>query len=110
MALKIRLLNWALKKLFPVFNLENVLTVDKAGRLYLNKKLVDGKKLANLKEQVRLVKNSELWSIMSETLLYQAQQTMFNESKTLQDLMNGKMICYTVDVQSKILEKIDKAK
>jgi hypothetical protein len=108
--LKRKIFNWALVKLFPIFKLENVLTVNKAGVLFLDQKPIDGKKLANLKEQARLLKNGDLWVILTETMMFQAQRIMFNESKDFQDLINGKMILYCIDILQKSIDKIDKAK
>jgi hypothetical protein len=108
--LKRKMFNWALKKLFPIFKLENVLTANKAGVLFLDQKPIEGKKLANLKEQARLLKNGDLWIILTETMMFQAQRIMFNESKDFQDLINGKMVLYTLDVLQKTIEKIDKTK
>jgi len=102
--------NWSCRHLFPIFNLENVLTVNKAGQLFLNDKPIDSKKLANLREQVRLIKHSDLWIVLHDSMMYQAQRIMFNESKDFQDLLNGKMVLYTLDVLNKTIEKIDKAK
>jgi hypothetical protein len=108
--LKRKLFNWALAKLFPIFKLENVLTVNKAGTLFLDQKPIDSKRLANLKEQARLLKNGDLWVILTETMMFQAQRIMFNESKDFQDLINGKVVLYTLDVLQKTIDKIDKAK
>lgn len=104
------LLNKVLQHLFPVFKIENVLTASRSGHLFLNGELITEKRKNSLQAQVRMLRNTELWEIMTDTLKYEAQLTMFNNSKDLQDLMNGKMICYTIGVQENIIKKIEEAR
>jgi len=106
--LKIRLLNYFLRHLFPIVDVEKVLTADKKGNLYLNGTLIEGKKLDDLRHEVILYKNTMLWGILSNTLKHQAQEIIFANSKDLQDVLNGKMVLYTLDVQEKIIKKIER--
>ncbi len=108
--LKIRFINYALRHLFPVVEIEQVLTSNKQGQLFLNGVSIDHQKLADLQSEVMLFRNTKIWGIMSNTLRHQAQLIIFKEAKDLQDVMNGKMILYTLDVQQKIVDLIDKAK
>lgn len=107
---KQRIINYFLRHLFPVVDLEKVLTTNKHGQILLNGVPIDKKKLDTLKQEVVLFKNTTLWGILSNTLNHQAQVTIFNKSKDYQDLMNGKMILYTISVQNSIVDVIDKAK
>ncbi len=107
---KIWLLNKYLAYLFPVFKADKVLTASKSGHLYLNGELVTEKQKNSLKGQVRMFRNTQIWEIMTDTLKFQAQKLAFNESKDLQDLMNAKMMCYTISVQENILKRIEEAK
>lgn len=108
--LKTRLFNNVSSRLFPIVNLEKVLTSNKQGAIFLNGKQIDGKKLADLKQEVHLFQNTQLWEIIHNTLVHQAQQIIFTNSQTLQDVLNGKMVLYTLDVQNQIIKKIDNAK
>ncbi len=107
---KLWLLNIALKHLFPVFKAENVLTANKVGNLFLEGKLVTEKRKHSLQAQVRMMRNTEIWEIMTASLKHTAQKLAFNDSKDLQDLLNAKMILYTIDVQENIIKKIEQAK
>lgn len=106
--------NWLIRlylsHLLPIVDLEQVLTTNKQGHILLNGHLIDKKKLDDLKQEVILFKNTALWGILSNTLKHQAEVTIFNKSKDYQDLMNGKMILYTISVQNSIVTIIDKAK
>jgi len=107
---KLWLLRKALSHLFPVFRMDKVVTADKQGHLFINGELVTDKQKGSLQAAVRMFRNTELWEIVTATLKYQAQQLAFNESKDLQDLLNAKMMLYTISVQENILKKIEKAK
>lgn len=91
-------------------DLEKILTVNRQGHIYLGGHPIESKKLQDLQHEVRLLRNTALWDILVNTLKHQAQMTMFNKSQDYQDLMNGKMILYTIDVQENMIKKIDKAK
>lgn len=108
--LKLRLLNYALRHLFPVFKVEKVLTANKLGYLFLGGELLAPKQRESLKAQVRMVRNSQIWDIMSNTLKHQAQKLAFDDSQTLQDLLNAKMILYTISVQENIIKMIENSK
>ncbi len=107
---KIWLLNKALSHLFPVFEMDRVFTADKQGHLFLNGELVTDKQKGSLKGEVRMFKNTQIWDILSASLKYQAQKLAFNESKDLQDLLNAKMVLWTISVQEGILKKIEESK
>ncbi len=109
-----RFKTWVLNKvfyhLFPIFKAEYVLTASKSGHLFLNGELVTEKEKHSLKAQARMMRNTRIWEIMSATLKSQAQQVMFKEAKDLQDVINGKVMCYTIEVMENILKKIEEAK
>ncbi len=104
------LLNYALRELFPVFSVDKTLTANKLGHLFLNGELVTGKQKDSLKAQARMIRNTQIWEILTASVKLQAQQLMFKDSKDLQDFLNGKMILYTISVQENIIKKIEDAK
>jgi hypothetical protein len=105
--LKMKLINYALRKLFPIFEVENVLTVSKSGHLFLNGEVVQEKQKNSLKAQARMLRDSGLWEIMAASLKHRAQKIAFDESQTLQDLLNAKMILYTISVQENMIKNIE---
>lgn len=107
---KIWLLNLALRHLFPIFSVDKVLTASKSGHLFLNGELVTEKQKNSLKAQARMFRNTQLWEVMTITLKAQAQKLAFNDSKDFQDLLNAKMMLYTIEVQENIIKKIENAK
>ncbi len=107
---KIWLLNYALRHLFPVFKAERVLTANKIGNLFLDGELVVGKQKDSLKAQVRMLRNTQIWEVLTDSLKHQAQKILFNDSKDLQDVLNAKMMLYTISVQENIIKTIEEAK
>ena len=68
------------------------------------------KRKASLQAQARMMRNTEIWEIMTATLKHTAQKIAFNDSKDQQDLLNAKMILYTISVQENIIKKIEDSK
>jgi len=108
--LKLWVLNRMFEYLFPIHVMDKVLTYNKQGYLYLNGVLLSPTERSNLQNELRYFQNTQLWDILSASLKHQAQKLAFNESKDVQDLLNAKMILYTISVQENILKKIDQAK
>lgn len=111
--MKKRVINWLLRKYLCAVIAEDVITIakDKQGNvthLFLNGELVTENEAKSLKEEVRFLKNTRLWSIFQNTLANQARKTMFELSKDYDDMRNGKMMLYNLDVQKNILSAIDK--
>ncbi len=108
--LKLKFLNYMLRHLFPVFKMEKVLTASKSGHLFLNTELVQEKQKASLKGEARMLRNTQIWEILTASMKHQAQKIAFDDSTTLQDLMNAKMMLYTVSVMENIVKKIEEVK
>ncbi len=103
-------MNRMFEYLFPIHTVDKIVTYNKQGYLYLNGVLLSPEQRSNLKSEARMFKNTQIWDILSATLKHQAQKLAFNDSKDLQDLLNAKMILYTISVQENILKKIEDAK
>lgn len=106
---KQKILDYAVR-LFPLVDLEKVLTSNRQGQLFLNGTAIESKKLSDLKSEARLFRNTQLWDIIHNTLKHQAQLAMFTNATTTQDILNGKTILRTLDIQENIVQLIDKAK
>lgn len=107
---KLWIFNKALQYYFPVFKAEKVLTANKIGHLFLGGELVSGKQKDSLKAQARMIRNTQIWEVMTASLKQQAQRKMFVEAKDLQDVMIGKTMCYTIEVMENIIKKIEEAR
>lgn len=60
----------------------------------------------NLKIEANQLKQTRLWSILTNTLKQLAQKTMFENSKNWDDMVTGKMMLYNLEVIEKTVESI----
>lgn len=97
-------------RFFPVVDLEKIITSNRQGNLFLGGTQINAKKLADLKQEAHLFRNTQLWDIVHNTLKHQAQVAMFTSATTVQDVLNGKTMLRTLDIQENIIQLIDKAK
>jgi hypothetical protein len=96
------LLNWLVKELFNGVDARDFLQI-KSGILYVGKKPLEKKEAEKIIEQARLLQRLDLWDVMLKQLYYKANQTMFEKSKTYDDMYFGKaMLLCTYLLESKV--------
>jgi hypothetical protein len=83
---------------------DEVLTLDKSGRPFLGGKELKMEEFERLKKEAKMIKETSLWKILTETLRHQAYLTMFEKSKNWEDMLTGKSMLYNIGVQEKIVE------
>lgn len=88
-----------LKKIGPV-DLDLVIgKVDVSGKNLIQlggKRAEDAEALA-LKREAEMIEQTKLWKVMTETLRYQAQRRMFEESKSSEDVYaSGKFLLHAI--------------
>lgn len=83
------------------------MTFPKQGGIYLGRNLLSEQEFINLYNECLLLKNTTLWKVFQETLKDEAQQVMYTRSKDYMDMIVGKMMLYNLDVQEKIVERIE---
>lgn len=59
----------------------------------------------NLQDEVKLLEQTQLWKLFTETLKHEAELRMFSQAKTTEDLFWGKAILHAIG----IFESINKA-
>lgn len=108
--LKRWLINKLTKHLLPTLSNGNTLSLDKQGHLYEDGQLMTNQMLHTLQEEVKFLQESNIWRYLNGNLSRDAAKLMFEKSQSLMDLTVGKTMLYTLDVQNKILESINKSK
>lgn len=98
--------NWVLKNLLSAVIEKDILTTDKYGNIYLQGQVLTENEARMLKGEANLFTQTRLWSILTNTPKHQAEKVMFSHSKTYGDMVSGKMMLYTIDVQEKIVKKL----
>ncbi len=88
-------------------NPDLVLSVgEKNGLIYLNGNQISDVELFNLAEETRALETWRVWGILHNTLSDMARKTMNEKATTYEDMMSGKLILYTLDIQKSILNSI----
>ena len=77
-----------------------------------NELFIDGKKLTReeirlLSEEIGYIKRSAILKILTNNLVSTAKEMMFEKAQTFDDMIKGKMILYTIDIQEKIMKLIE---
>jgi len=99
-----------LESLLSVIDTKKIISVDKAGIVYIGGVQQDKVVLQNLKQEAEMLLVSQLWQILYNTPKALAEKAMFVEGKTMEDLNKGRSMLFTLDTQRKILETLTQVK
>lgn len=88
---------------------EDIITIStKVGAIFLGKDKITDSEFKNLQEEASYLKNTRIWSILTNTLRDQAKKTMFEKSQNWDDMRFGKAMLYNIGVQENIVEILTK--
>ena len=105
--LKNRILNFLLKHLFNAVTEDDVMTVVN-GRLYIGKILQSQENLSAYASQARTMKELLLWEQMIKEMKFAANRSMYENSKTNEDIIFGKAALWIIDVMETKVNKLSK--
>lgn len=109
--IKNALKNWVFHNLLSLATIKDVLTYNEKKReIYLDGQIIPPNGLNELREEINWLLNSRIWSIINGSVDSQAKQVIFDKSKTNDDLIAGKSMLYTLDLQRKIIQILINAK
>lgn len=107
---KIRILNLLLSHLFNAVTEESFLkTTLQGGRvrgIMLGDKVLTDNEANELANDAKFFKRSRLWRLLLESMKYSANESLFNKSQTIDDMVFAKATLYTIDVLEKKVENI----
>lgn len=98
--------NELLRDAFCAIVPDDVLLQDSLNNVYLGGQLVKADEAMSLQKDAEYLKQSRLWSILTNSLVDQAHKVMFDKSENFDDMRNGKMMLYNIGVQKAIVERI----
>ena len=101
-----RIKNWLLKSLLNAVTPESVATYTKEGKLCVGGQEITSDEALNLVAEVQFIEKTRFWEICQNTLKDQAQKTIFERSKTIEDIVWGKALLYNLDLQNQVLKII----
>lgn len=103
--------NWLLKHLLCAVVEQDVMSIlqDKSGRTI--RLILGGEQIADgewktLLEEAKFLEKTRLWAVITNSLVEQAKIRMFEQSKSDADMMFGKAVLYTIDLQKKLVQRI----
>jgi hypothetical protein len=105
--LKVLASNYLLKHLLNAITEDQIL-------IHNGKKfIVGGKELPeadyrDITSGAQAIKSMYVWQLLCKEMKYHANEDIFNKSQTIDDVMFGKAVLYTVDVMEKKLDKLSK--
>ncbi len=96
-----------LAKLLSVVDERKVIKFsDREKRIYVNGERLDDVRLASLRAEAEYFLASDLWQILYETPKELAQIAMFVAGESMNDMIKGRAILYTLSTQKKILDTL----
>ncbi len=94
---KTKILTLAVKRLFNTISSEDILKLNKNSEwMFKGKVLSQGRKDLLIAEAKALL-GTDLWKVLQQDTMYQANKKMFVSSKSESDIIFGKMWLYTLD-------------
>lgn len=88
-------------------NPETVLTKNSSGIVFLNGEKINPQELKLLRDEVKIIKQSKIWKILTDSLVDQARKVMFENCTSYEDLQCGKLMLYNIEVQKNILKLLE---
>ena len=105
--MKQRLINYLLKTVVKTVIPQDVIREIK-GVLYLGKERITQTELAALQAEAKALKGMRLWSIINESVKRIAFERGWRDSTTLEHLNTAKTMYAALDLQSDIINKLEK--
>jgi len=105
-SLKSRLILRLARHLLPIVDVGHVISFTKQGELLIGGELATPPQINNLKEEIKMLETFEVWRLINNYPNDIALRRTVNEAKEWTDVLVGKIILYTLDIQKQIIERI----
>ncbi len=98
------LLNERISSLLGIVDERKVVREDKLRKfIFIGDEQITPERRHNLQQEAEVITQTELWSLMENTIRKSAHNKLMVEAKDLNDLLAGKMALYNLDLLKKIL-------
>lgn len=108
--LKIKLLYWLAKGLMPIVDENKMLFIDKYNKVFINNQQINPQEARNLQVEAEYLDKCGLWKLIVNYINEDVRRKVFEKSQTPIDMVIGKTILYTVNIQKKIIDKLKNVK
>lgn len=99
------LINYLTSNLLKAVSEDQILQISGRNFLY-NHKNLSPEEIQSLREEAKMLKESFLWKIMTKETEFLAYQVMTSKAKTIDDIIWGKAIFYSIDLMNKFLNNL----
>jgi hypothetical protein len=98
--------NWVFSYLTKPVKLDHIITYNStSGQIYMDGRLVSAAEVKSLQEQVKAFNMMSLKTVLLNTPKTVAESQIYN-SKSMDEMIGGKLVLYTLDLQETILQRI----
>lgn len=97
---------WVFSYLTKPVMLEQVITVNDAGQVKVDGRILEPNELLALQQEIKAFQNFRLKTILFNTPKSLAYMQMFENSKNWDDMLAGKLTLYTISLQENAMMKI----
>lgn len=102
---KHKILTECVQHLFNTVGKDDLLKVQ-GKKMYFQDREMGDHEVQMLIEETKLFRGSKLWKVLQLDMRYQANKRMFVDSKTIEDLIAGKLLLLLIDVLETRLKEI----
>lgn len=88
-------LNWLVTKLIKIQDVKDFLTITKT-EMFVGKEKYKHSDIKGMVKDIEVIKQIPTWNIVKNTLINQAQDAIFNKSTNFDQVVNAKMILWTL--------------
>ncbi len=105
-----KLINFLAKQLFKTIVEDDFLTISKMGVVKFKGKILDNAQKADLIRNARDLLDNQAWQLMLIEMSFVANKKIYFDSGTMEDMVGGKLILWTLDVMFKKVIKLAELK
>ena len=98
--------NWVFNYLTRPVNLDHLITYNtQTGQIYMDGRLLTWSEVKGLQEQIKAFQMMSLKTVLMNTPKSVAESQIYN-SKSMDEMIGGKLVLYTLDLQETVMAKI----
>jgi hypothetical protein len=107
--LKTWLLNKSLKMLYNTVSEDDILRM-RGTKLYIGDKMLTDGDRRSIKSGAVSIQSLETWKLLVKEMKYMSNKQMYENSSTVDDMIFGKAMLYTIDMMEKKIRNLSKLK
>lgn len=98
--------NWVFSYLTRPVKLDHIIKYSNTtGQVWMDERLLTPAEIRNLQEQVKAFQSMAIKTVLMNTPKAVAQEQIYN-AKSMDEMIGGKLVLYTLDLQETVMEKI----